>query len=85
MLLNTHSDSASTTALDLLKFVVLYGDDVSPNLRVFLQIMLTISISIASCEHSFSKLKLILSYLRASIGQECLSDPAILSVEKGNF
>src|ERR1700733_13713 len=34
-------------------------------------ILLTIAVSIASCERSFSKLKLILSYLRASMGQHC--------------
>lgn len=56
--------------------------DVFPNLRIALQILLTIAVSIASCERSFSKLKLILSYLRASMGQDRLSDLALLSVEK---
>lgn len=68
---------------ELLKFIVEYGDDsVFPNLRVAIQIMLTIAVSIASCERSFSKLKLILSYLRATMGQDRLSDLALLSVER---
>jgi len=50
----------------------------------FLQILLTIALSIASCERSFSKLKLILSYLRASMGQERLSNLALLSIEREN-
>ncbi|CAM1332824.1 Uncharacterised protein r2_g4204 [Pycnogonum litorale] len=68
--------------MDLLGFIVFYGDDVFPNLRISLQILLTIAVSIASCERSFSKLKLILSYLRASMGQDRLSDLALLSVER---
>ena len=47
-----------------------------------LQILSTVAVSIASCESSFSKLKLILNYLRASMGQDRLSDLVLLSVEK---
>ena len=65
-------------------FLVLlcFMEDVFPNLRISLQILLTIAVSIASCERSFSKLKLILSYSRASMGQDRLSDLALLSVER---
>lgn len=67
----------------LLEFIVQYGDEsVYPNLQIALQIMLTIAVSIVSCERSFSKLKLILSYLRASMGQERLCDLALLSIER---
>ncbi|XP_072172633.1 zinc finger MYM-type protein 1-like [Diadema setosum] len=67
----------------LLEFIVQYGDEsVFPNLRIVVQIMLTVAVSIASCERSFSKLKLILSYLRASMGQDRLCDLALLSVER---
>jgi len=44
--------------------------------------MLTIAVSIASCERCFSKLKLILNYLLNSMGQQRLCDLAILSIEK---
>jgi hypothetical protein len=61
---------------------VFFGDGVFPNLRISLQILLTIAVSKASCERSFSKLKLILSYLRASLGQDHLSDLALLRFER---
>ena len=82
MLLETRQDTAPKTPTELLSFIVSYGEDVFPNLRVALQILLTIAVSIASCERSFSKLKIILSYLRASMGQDRLSDLALMSVEK---
>ena len=45
---------------------------------------LTICVSVASCERSFSKLKLIKSYLRSTMAQARLSSLAILSIEKTN-
>lgn len=54
---------------------------VFPNLRVAIQVMLTVAISIASCERTFSKLKLILSYLRATMEQPRLTALALLSIE----
>ena len=50
MLLNARSEALPQMALDLLSFIVSYGEDVFPNLRIALQILLTISVSIASCE-----------------------------------
>uniref|UniRef100_UPI00358F7EF6 zinc finger MYM-type protein 1-like n=1 Tax=Myxine glutinosa TaxID=7769 RepID=UPI00358F7EF6 len=68
---------------ELLELIVQYGDEsVFPNLRIAIQIMLTIAVSIASCERSFSKLNLILSYLRASVGQGRLCDLPLLRVER---
>ena len=83
MLLSNRTEGQPETPLALLGFIVSFGDDVFPNLRIFLQILLTIPVSIASCERSFnSKLKLILSYSRASMGQDRLSDLALISVER---
>ena len=82
MLLDTRHDVLPRSPLQLLSFIVTYGEDVFPNLRISLQILLTIAVSIASCERSFSKLKIILSYLRASMGQDRLSNLALLSVER---
>lgn len=82
MFFNTRGDTLPKTPLDLVSFIISYGDDTFPNLRIALQILLTIAVSFASCERSFSKLKLILSYLRASMGQDRLTDLALLSVER---
>ncbi|KAL3848163.1 hypothetical protein ACJMK2_019037 [Sinanodonta woodiana] len=46
-----------------LKATIQYGKDVFPNLRTALKILRTMSVSVASCERSFSKLKLIKTYL----------------------
>ena len=82
MLLKFRWSPIPTTPLDLLLFILSFGDDVFPNLRIALQILLIIAVSIASCERSFSKLKLILSNLRTSMGQQRLVDLAILSIER---
>ena len=42
---------------------------------------LTIPVSVATAERSFSKLKLIKTYLRSAMAQERLSGLAILSIE----
>ena len=52
------------TPIELLRFITSFGDrDVFLNLATILQILLTIGVSVASCERSFSKLKLIHTYL----------------------
>lgn len=53
-----------------------------PNMCVVFQIFLTVCISVASCERSFSKLKLIKDYLRSNMSQARLSSLAILSIER---
>jgi len=71
------------TSLDLLKFIVSFGGpDVFPNLRIALQILLTIAVSVATCERSFSKLKLIVNYLRSTMSESRLNGLAMLSVER---
>lgn len=46
-----------------------------------LLLFLTLPVTVATAERSFSKLKLIKTYLRSSMGQERLSGLAILSIE----
>ena len=53
-----------------------------PNVSIAYRILLTISVTIASTERSFSKLKLLKSYLRSTILQERLNGLAILSIEE---
>ena len=72
------------TALDLIQWVVKWGHETSFfNLLVSLRTFLTMCVSVASCERSFSKLKLIKTYLRSTMGQECLSSLALMSIERG--
>ena len=56
--------------------------DVYPNLFVAIRVLLTIPVAVASAERSFSKLKLIKTYLRSTMSQERLSALAILSIER---
>ena len=85
MLLRSRKEVEPKTPFELLTFIISYGEDVFPNLRVALQILLTISVSITICEGSFSKLKLIFTYLRSTMGQDRLSDLVFLSVEREKF
>ena len=56
--------------------------DFYPNSWIAYRILLTIPVLVASVEKSFSKLKLIKSYLRSTMSQERMSDLAILSIER---
>jgi hypothetical protein len=70
--------------LELLKFIHSYSlADVYPNIEIALRLYLTLPVTVASCERSFSKLKLVKNYLRSSMGQETLSGLAIMSIEFG--
>ncbi|XP_039866244.1 zinc finger MYM-type protein 1-like [Simochromis diagramma] len=70
-----------TSALEMLSF--LHDNqlqEVYPNLWIALRIALTLPVTVASAERSFSKLKLIKTYLRSSMGQERLSGLAVISI-----
>ncbi|XP_012847861.1 PREDICTED: zinc finger MYM-type protein 1-like [Erythranthe guttata] len=53
-----------------------------PNTWIACRILLTIPVTVASAERTFSKLKLIKSYLRSTMSQERLNGLAMLSIEK---
>ena len=52
-----------------------------PQLHKLLLLFLTIPVTVASAERSFSKLKLIKTYLRSKMSQSRLSHLATLSIE----
>ncbi|KAK2442098.1 zinc finger MYM-type protein [Trifolium repens] len=67
------------SAIDILRFVKFV--DCYPNVSIAYIILLTVPVTVASAETSFSKLKLIRTYLRSSMSQERLNGLATLSIE----
>ncbi|XP_050375331.1 uncharacterized protein LOC126792872 [Argentina anserina] len=68
-------------AVDVLNYLK-QRDECYPNAWVAYRILLTIHVIVASAERSFSKLKLIKSYLRSTMSHERLNGLALLSIEK---
>ncbi|XP_020242585.1 zinc finger MYM-type protein 1-like [Asparagus officinalis] len=69
----------SMTAIQILEFVK--QADCYPNVSIAYRILLTVHVSVATAERSFSKLKLVKTYLRSIMAQERLNNLAILSIE----
>ncbi|KAL6567777.1 hypothetical protein OROGR_001445 [Orobanche gracilis] len=57
-------------------------DGCFPNTYIAYKILLTIPVTVASAERSFSKLKLIKTFLRSTMSQDRLNGLAMLSIEK---
>ena len=53
-----------------------------PNVSTALRILLTVPVTVASGERSFSKLKLIKTYMRSTMTQDRLNGLAMISIEK---
>lgn len=71
------------TIRDLCTFIIEFDLSSSyPDVLTACLIFLTLPISVASAERSFSKLKLIKNYLRNSSGQDRLSNISILNIER---
>ena len=68
------------SAPEILKFVM--DADCYPNVSVAHRILLTVSVTVASAERSFSKLKLLKNYLRSTMSQERLNGLAMCTIEK---
>lgn len=69
--------------LDILKF--LKKCPFYPNAIIAYRILLTIPVTVASAERSFSKLKLLKSYMRSTMTQERLNGLAMISIESDVF
>ena len=84
MLLASRINKKISRPEKIFEYVIQHGDEsvFFPNLRIAIQIMLTIAVSIVSCERSFSKLKIVLSYFKAAMGQGRLYDLTLLSIER---
>jgi hypothetical protein len=65
---------------EILQFVI--DADCYPNVSIAYRILLTVPVTVASTERSFSKLKLLKNYLRSTMSQERLNGLAICSIEK---
>ncbi|KAK9714019.1 hypothetical protein RND81_06G065900 [Saponaria officinalis] len=67
-------------SMDILKF--LKRKSYFPNTFIVYRILLTIPVTVASAERSFSKLKILKSYMRSTILQERLNGLALIAIEK---
>ncbi|KAK2444466.1 zinc finger MYM-type protein [Trifolium repens] len=67
------------SAIDILK--IFKDTHCYPNLSIAYIVLLTMSVTVASTERSFSKLKLIKTYLRSSISQERFDGLTTWSIE----
>ncbi|XP_025205083.1 uncharacterized protein LOC112601595 [Melanaphis sacchari] len=73
---------SNATALNILNAIKIYElDSICPNLITAYRLFLSMPVTVASEERSFSKLKLIKTYLRSTMSQERLTNSAIFSIE----
>jgi hypothetical protein len=72
----------STTPLNILNYLFTNKlISVFPNLSTALRIYLTLPVTVAHSERSFSKLKLIKNYLRSTLSQSRLTNLLLISIE----
>ena len=79
-----HEIETSSSIRELADLLIIKNHFISssfPEVCTAFLLFLTIPVTTASAERSFSKLKLIKTYLRNSMGQERLNNLAILSIE----
>ena len=67
---------------DVVDYILKSGlAEIFPNVLIALRIILSMPVSVASGERSFSKLKLIKSYLRSTMAQDRLCGLSMISIE----
>lgn len=70
--------------MSLLELITFMDDkdlsEIYPNFWTALRIALTLPVTVAQAERSFSKLKLIKSYLRSTMSQDRLTGLAVISI-----
>jgi len=75
-------DPETADPLQLLNSILNYGmQSAFVNVCIAIRIFLTMPVTVASAERSFSKLKLVKNYLRSTMKQERLSSLAIMCIE----
>nr|GEY97443.1 zinc finger MYM-type protein 1-like [Tanacetum cinerariifolium] len=77
--LNNYFPTENMRPVDVLK--ILKQDYCYPNSIIAYRVLLTIPVIVASAERSFSRLKLIKSYLQSSMSQERLNGLALIAIE----
>ncbi|KAL4582621.1 hypothetical protein LXL04_007178 [Taraxacum kok-saghyz] len=78
-LLHQFLPSETTNPTDVLKYM--QKVDCFPNAIIAYRVLLTIPVTVTSAERSFSKLKLLKSYLRSTMSQERFNGLAMIAIE----
>ncbi|XP_022858956.1 zinc finger MYM-type protein 1-like [Olea europaea var. sylvestris] len=81
IVLRCYLTSETKRAIDVLHYLKKMNG-CFPNACIAYKILLTIPVTVASAERSFSKLKLIKTYIRSTMSQQRLNGLAMLSIEK---
>lgn len=75
---------SNATIKDLAELLIVKHSSIMtsvPDVVTVFKIFLTLPVTVASAERSFSKLKLIKNYMRSTMSQDMLSGLSILSIE----
>ena len=82
MLLRARGNAVPSNLKHALECLMQFGRNVFPTLCIAYRLLPTIGFSIASCERSFSKVKLIKTCTRSSMLQERLTSLTLISIKR---
>jgi len=74
--------SSIESQIDFDKIKEMVQSEIYPNLYTLLKVALSIPVSSATCERSFSTMRRIKNWLRTSMDQERFSSLAIINIER---